>query len=306
MYKKNKQLAIKVDVDTERGTRLGVPNLLALFKRFNLSATFFFSLGPDNTGRAIKRIFRKGFLDKVARTNVVAVYGLRTLLNGLFWPGPLIGRRCAAILQQAVELGHEAGIHCYDHVYWQDKLHTWSQLQVSEELQKAIKEFQRIFATAPLSAGAAGWQANAYSLAAYDAANFLYASDTRGDCPAFPRIDMQSFKTLQIPTNLPTLDELLGRQPFPLASLDDYYLSLFREDRVNVLTVHAELEGMKYLPFFTSLVAKAKQQGVQFQTLHSVAQAILIDPTRVPSCELVQGSVDGRSGTVAKLIADHT
>ena len=54
-------LAIKIDVDTDRGTRIGVPNLVALFDEFGVKATFLFSLGPDNTGRAIKRIFRPGF-----------------------------------------------------------------------------------------------------------------------------------------------------------------------------------------------------------------------------------------------------
>ena len=65
-------LAIKVDVDTDRGTRIGVPNLLALLDEFGVKATFLFSLGPDNTGRAIKRIFRPGFLSKVSRTSVVS------------------------------------------------------------------------------------------------------------------------------------------------------------------------------------------------------------------------------------------
>ena len=81
-------LAIKIDVDTDRGTRIGVPNLLDLFDEFNIKTTFLFSLGPDNTGRAIKRIFRPGFLTKVSRTSVVSTYGLRTLLNGILLPGP--------------------------------------------------------------------------------------------------------------------------------------------------------------------------------------------------------------------------
>ena len=77
----NKTLAIKVDVDTDRGTRIGVANLLQLFADLNISATFLFSLGPDNTGKAIKRIFRPGFLKKVSRTSVVSTYGIKTLLN---------------------------------------------------------------------------------------------------------------------------------------------------------------------------------------------------------------------------------
>ncbi|MHB8494509.1 MAG: 4-deoxy-4-formamido-L-arabinose-phosphoundecaprenol deformylase, partial [Casimicrobiaceae bacterium] len=55
------RLGLKVDVDTLRGTREGVPRLVEILARHGVAATFLFSLGPDHTGRAIKRIFRAGF-----------------------------------------------------------------------------------------------------------------------------------------------------------------------------------------------------------------------------------------------------
>ncbi|MDE1715615.1 4-deoxy-4-formamido-L-arabinose-phosphoundecaprenol deformylase, partial [Chromobacterium amazonense] len=64
-----KKLALKIDVDTWRGTREGVPRLMDMLKRHQAGATFLFSLGPDHTGRAIKRVFRPGFLSKVSRTS---------------------------------------------------------------------------------------------------------------------------------------------------------------------------------------------------------------------------------------------
>ena len=59
------RLGLKVDVDTLRGTREGVPGLVELFRNHDVAATFLFSLGPDHTGRAIKRVFRPGFVGKV-------------------------------------------------------------------------------------------------------------------------------------------------------------------------------------------------------------------------------------------------
>ena len=59
-------LALKVDVDTYRGTRDGVPRLVELLKKHDAGATFLFSLGPDHTGRAIKRMFRRGFFKQGA------------------------------------------------------------------------------------------------------------------------------------------------------------------------------------------------------------------------------------------------
>ena len=58
------RLALKVDVDTLRGTLAGVPPLVSMLQRHGVNATFLFSLGPDNTGRALRRIFRPGFLAK--------------------------------------------------------------------------------------------------------------------------------------------------------------------------------------------------------------------------------------------------
>ena len=86
------KLALKIDVDTDRGTQEGVPRLLDMLKKFQAGATFLFSLGPDHTGRALKRVFRPGFLKKVSRTSVVEHYGIRTLLYGTLLPGPDIGR----------------------------------------------------------------------------------------------------------------------------------------------------------------------------------------------------------------------
>lgn len=295
----NYQLAIKIDVDTDRGTRIGVANLHQLFSELKIPATFLFSLGPDNTGRAIKRIFRPGFLKKVSRTSVISMYGFRTLLNGVLLPGPHIGKRNASIMRKTRDLGHEVGIHCYDHIRWQDGLAKMDLHNVKREFGRARFEFEKVFGTKAKTAGAAGWQANAKSLTAYDEANLLYASDGRGTHPFFPHANHTTFKTLQIPTTLPTLDELVGRPEFPMEKLNDHYFSLLKNNVPNVFTIHAEIEGMLHLPWFKKFVQEAQQRSIQFVTLEDVAKQTLANPSSVPVCELIQGEVDGRSGTMA-------
>ena len=296
---KGLRLAIKIDVDTERGTRVGVQALVALFREFGVRATFLFSFGPDNTGRALRRIFRPGFFKKVSRTNVIGTYGVRTLLNGVLWPGPHIGKKHGDVLRAVRDAGHEVGIHCYDHIRWQDGLAKMSPNQVFAEFGKACSEFERIFGTPAKTAGAAGWQANSLSLAAYEVAGLDYASDARGTHPFFPRANGTVFKTAQIPTTLPTLDELIGRPEYPESKLTDHYLSLLRPDRPNVLTAHAELEGMAKFDWFRAFLSALKVRGVQIVPTAAIASEMKQNPDNIPVCDLVDGEVDGRSGTLA-------
>ncbi len=289
------KLIIKIDVDTEKGTRIGIPHLLRIFKNLDIKATFLLSLGPDHTGRTIFRIFRKGFLKKASRTNAIQIYGIKTLMNGLLIPGPHIGRRHGDVMRRIQDEGHEVGIHCYDHIRWQDHLHRMSFDEVKEEFLKSYDMFHRIFGRTAKAIGSAGWQTNEHSLWCYDHYNFLYSSDTRGSAPFFPQIGHSTFKTLQIPTNLPTLDEVLGR----VSSVDHYYDDLMSKQTINVMTVHTELEGMFYVDWFEKFLYRHKGQGVQFLTLENLAKNLLQNPQDIPVRQVVQKEIEGRSGTVA-------
>jgi peptidoglycan/xylan/chitin deacetylase (PgdA/CDA1 family) len=291
------RLAIKIDVDTDRGTREGLAPLARALDRHRIRGTFLFSLGPDNTGRAIKRIFRPGFFGKVARTSVVKTYGLRTLMNGVLLPGPDIAKRNADAMRATANAGHEAGIHCWDHVRWQDGLATMTLGEVRAEFQKAQAAFVRVFGRPARTAGAAGWQADEKSLAVYDEADLDYASDARGVSPFMPVAGARNFRTPQIPTTLPTLDELIGRPEYPIATLIDFYLDRLVPGQLNAFTGHAELEGMQYADWFAAFLHAAAERGVVFVNLADEAEKFAADPP--PRAFFMQGSIDGRSGVLA-------
>ena len=203
-------LGIKVDVDTYQGMKEGVPNLLNILKKMKIKASFFIAMGPDNSGKAIKRIFRKGFLNKMLRTKAPAAYGIKTLLYGTLLKPPLIGRNFTDLFLEIKDSGHEVGIHGYDHVKWQDELDYMSYNEFKEEYTKAVDEYIRIFKTRPRSSAAPAWKCNEISFSVEDENNLLYHSDTRGEYPCFIKMSSSTFKTLEIPSTLPTLDEIYG------------------------------------------------------------------------------------------------
>ena len=293
------RIALKVDVDTYRGTREGVPRLAELLTRHEAGASFLFSLGPDHTGRAIRRAFRPGFAKKVSRTSVLEHYGLKTLLYGTLLPGPDIGRLCADTMRGIRDQGFEVGIHCWDHVRWQDGLAGANEDWTRTELDKARQAFENIFGTAAKVHGAAGWQLNVHALRLTESMGFSHASDTRGVCPFIPIWNAEPFTVAQLPTTLPTLDELIGTGDITPDNVASHLLRLtVDEPRAgHVFTLHAELEGGKFAPAFEALLAGWKDMGYRLVSLSDYAADL--NAVNLPRHVLEFGEVPGRSGTLA-------
>lgn len=290
-------LALKVDVDTLRGTREGVPNLVVLLRKHLADATFLFSLGPDHTGRAIKRAFRRGFLGKVRRTSVVRHYGMKTLLYGTVLPAPDIGRRARDVMQATRDAGFETGIHAWDHVRWQDGVAGANAAWTQAEMQRAYDRYAEIFGAAPLAHGAAGWQMNVHALRLTQRLGFEYCSDGRGTHPHLPVWNGELIRCPQLPTTLPTLDELIGRDGISETNAAAHLLERTKTPATaHVFTLHAELEGMRLAPVFEQLLVGWKAQGWRLVSMRTLLGTL--QPLALPRCEVGPGTVDGRSGTV--------
>jgi len=292
-------LALKIDVDTYRGTRDGVPRLVEMLKKHEAGATFLFSLGPDHTGRAIKRVFRRGFLRKVRRTSVLSHYGFKTLMYGTVLPGPDIGKRCAEVMRNVRDAGFEVGIHTYDHVRWQDHVTQEQAAWTRRQMELACNRFKEIFETDPRVHGAAGWQMNRHAYRLTQLLGFGYCSDTRGTCPFVPVQRAEIVACPQLPTTLPTLDEMIGVDGMTKDNVAQRLLDLSRDPPASghVYTLHAELEGMKLAPVFEALLEGWRAMGYRLLSLGDYFDAL---PNKdLPRHEVASGEVEGRSGTLA-------
>jgi peptidoglycan/xylan/chitin deacetylase (PgdA/CDA1 family) len=190
--------------------------------------------------------------------------------------------------------GLETGIHCWDHVRWQDFVVERDAAWTEHEMRLAQERFESIFEEKPRSWAAAGWQTNRHAAAYQEQAGFEYASDTRGSSAFLPAWNGAALGCVQLPTTLPTLDELLGREGIDAAR---HLLALTEQGADHVFTAHAEIEGGALGGLLEQLITGWKAQGYEIVSLVSLRRSL--DAAQLPRHAVVFGEVPGRSGTLA-------
>jgi len=292
------RLALKVDVDTDRGTREGLPALLDELAGAGARASIFVSLGPDRSGRAVLRLLTDpAFRRKMMRTGAARMYGWRTALYGTLLPAPDIGRRGEAALRRAAAEGHEIGLHAWDHRLWQDTLERRDRAWIERWLDAGCAAFARLYGRPPAAFAAPAWLATDAAWRALAARGFDYVSVTRAALPPLlPRVAGETLPLLEIPTTLPTLDEELGRDGITADGYVERLLARLRPGVVEVLTVHAETEGLAFRPQFRALLARLRSLGVVLVRLAELAREARAGAVSRP---VGLGEVPGRAGRVA-------
>ena len=290
-------VGLRVDVDTWRGTRFGVPRLLEIFSERDIRATFFFSVGPDNMGRHLWRLFKPRFLAKMLRSKAASLYGWDILLRGTLWPGPLIAKRLANIIRNTDLAGHEVGLHAWDHYRWQMQAERMTATEIRHEIQQGMDAIHDILDRHVTCSAAACWKCNRTILLEKNSFRFRYNSDCRGKTIFKPVIDGAEC-TPQIPVTLPTYDELIGRDGLTDANYNEKLLSLLEPGSLNVLTIHAEVEGISRSLLFTRFLSLCEEKGVRFVPLGRLLPPL----DRIPVGAFDSGPVAGREGDVCRQI----
>ena len=284
---------LRIDVDTCRGTRIGVPNLCRLLKARGIRATFFFSVGPDNMGRHLWRLLRPAFFLKMLRSRAASLYGWDILLKGTFWPGPRIGAKFGAAIRAAAVDEHEIGVHAWDHQAWQSRVDRMGAEEIDRDLRCAFDELARIVGSPPACSAAPGWKANDLVLARKASFPFAFNSDCRGTRVFVPVVNGSSLQ-IQMPVTLPTYDEVIGQAGITDATYNEDILSRFIPAGLNVLTIHAEVEGDSRLRLFEEFLDLARVRSIDFTPLGDC-----VGQGPWPRDAIVSAPLSGREGWVA-------
>jgi undecaprenyl phosphate-alpha-L-ara4FN deformylase len=259
------KLALKIDADTYRGTREGVPRLIEILRRHDAGATFFFSLGPDHTG-----------------------------LYGKALPAPEIGRRCADVMRGARDAGFEIGLQAWNCVQWRRAAPAADAEWTARHMALAISRYEDIFGEQASVHGAAGWRMNRHAFRNTQSLGFDYASDTRGTHPFVPVVRAEIIACPQVPTTLPTLEEFIGREAMTADKAVEKLLAATAPApngapaALHVFTLRA-IEGLRLAATVEALLTGWKSQGRELVALRDLIREV--GANGLPMHRIVEGPI---------------
>jgi peptidoglycan/xylan/chitin deacetylase (PgdA/CDA1 family) len=197
--------------------------------------------------------------------------------------------------------GFEVGVHSWDHTKWQDGLDGADAEWTGRQMTLACERFTEIFKEAPKVHGAAGWQMNIDALRFTQILGFDYCSDGRGTHPHLPLWNAELVRCPQLPTTLPTLDELIGTDGLDESNVADHLLKTTGSPPdgalpAHVYTLHAELEGRELASVFERLLEGWHAQGYRLVPMRALYESL--QTFSLPRCEVGIGRIPGRSGTL--------
>lgn len=282
------RVALRVEVGSLRGLRQGVPNLMRLFSEFQVRATFFFPLGRDFAGRYPLSTWRH-------RTR----YGLKALTYGSLQVAPSLTAESLQLMKLAERNGHEVGLSGMSPQQWSRRMAHAAPSWVEDQFATMLAAYRQGGQHAIPAFAPPDWQTHPRLLRLLRPESVAFSSMSRGKLPYLPVLQGERSTVPEIPTTLPTIDELLEQ---PDINADNVHEYLYAESRRvlpagHVYGVSAEREGLAMLPVMEKLLVMWKGQEGSLRALGDLLKEV--DPGTLPHHQIGWGQVAGNSRMLA-------
>jgi undecaprenyl phosphate-alpha-L-ara4FN deformylase len=173
-------------------------------------------------------------------------------------------------------------------------MHRMNAGQIYQDIQAGVDSLEEILRLAPRCSAVAGWKANQQVVIEKSKFGFLYNSDCRGDYIFRPVIDGVEYAP-QIPATLPTYDEIIGQNGVTAENYNEHMLELIKPGRLNVLTIHAEVEGIVCADMFDEFLTIAEARNIRFVPM---CELLPDDLSTLPVDSVATAPLPGREGWV--------
>lgn len=261
-----KTFALRIDLDTRKCIKEGLPKLLDLLRELDIKASFYVPIGGESNvfeiiknrgGVYEKGISKLGFFEKVL---TVAM------------PQDFL-KKYRKLLMRIIDDGHELGVHGWKHREW---THSLGKLDLDDRFKKIISKYNELTGKKPASFAAPGFNTNENALKALDRYGFLVASDLPGEKPFHPTVNGVKLKHLQVPVNI-RKGNLPIIEHYTLQGLSDKDIvkavcSDISDRNYVVMYGHGALEGSQKINVLGDILKYVKEQKYNIVTIEDIAK----------------------------------
>ena len=169
-----KIFTLRIDLESDKGIKEGVPKILDLLKKHKIKASFYLSMGGESN---FLEILKHRSSLKTSGERKIKLWSLKDKLRMVFFPIDFV-KKNKRILRRIINEGHELGLHGWKHREWTRDL---ERINIKKKVKKSVKKYSKIFGKKPISFASPGFNTNNSVLRILEKNHIKFISDFPGD-----------------------------------------------------------------------------------------------------------------------------
>ncbi|MFC1710683.1 polysaccharide deacetylase family protein [Nanoarchaeota archaeon] len=137
-----KTFTLRVDLESDKGIRLGLPKLLDLLKKYDIKASFYLVMGGESN--LFELLKHRG---KIKGERSIKLWSTKDKLRMALLPKDFVVKN-KVILKRILDEGHELGLHGWKHREWSRGL---EKINVKKRVFQSRKKYIELFGKEPIS-----------------------------------------------------------------------------------------------------------------------------------------------------------
>lgn len=176
MRRTRRTFTLRVDLESDKGIRKGIPKLLDLLEKYGIKASFYLVMGGESNIFEILKYNQK-MTSSAERS--IKVWSLLDKLRIALLPIDFV-KANKKVLQRILDEGHELGVHGWKHREWTRGL---DKIDVRDRINRSIVKYNRLFNKNPISFASPGFNINDKVLDILKESGIKFISDFEGNKP---------------------------------------------------------------------------------------------------------------------------
>lgn len=254
---------LRIDLESDKGIREGLPKILDLLKKYNLKASFYLTIGGES---GIYNILK--YRKKLPKREGLKIFSIFEKIRIILFPKDFV-KENRKILMRILSEGHELGLHGWKHRKWSRGLEG---ININEDISKSIIKFKKIFDKNPISFAAPAFQTNKKVLQVLENNKIKVISDLQGTKKA----KLKDFNIINVPITI------LGPEKTPFIenevinrSSDEQIIKKIKKELIQKdlasIYIHGLYECREKIDLLESLFSWINKNNIKTKTIQEVA-----------------------------------